>query len=76
MYVYFNMPDLEKWDPRSAIKIWLNDKNRREHTDLLRKDTAKKKAYFKGIFQLATESDYDDDDEDNSMLTVDKNIKL
>lgn len=77
MYVYFNMPPLETWNPRGAITIWLNDKNRREHKDLLQKDTAKKKPYFKGIFQSVTESDDDDDDdEDNSMRAVDKNIKF
>lgn len=68
MFVYFNMPPLEKWNPKTAITIWLNDKQRREHLDLIKKDTAKKQAYFKGIFELASmDLDSDSDEE------IDKN---
>lgn len=38
MYVYYNMPTLEKWNPKKAINIWLNDKDRREHVDIIQKD--------------------------------------
>lgn len=59
MYVYFNMPALEMWDPRDT-KAWINEKSRREHTDLLQKSTAKKKSYFKGIFKEADDDDSSD----------------
>lgn len=45
MFVYFNMPSLEKWDPKKAITIWLNDKQRRVHVDLIQKETAKKQLH-------------------------------
>lgn len=60
MYVHFNMPPLETWNPRKAISIWLNQKQRREHIDLFQKDTALKRPYFQGIFQMA-QAESDDD---------------
>lgn len=42
MFVHFNMPALESWDPKPAITIWLNDKQRRVHIDIIQKATAKK----------------------------------
>lgn len=62
MYVYFNMPPLEEWNPRNAILTWINAKNRREHIDLIKKETARNRPYFKGIFKGALESDDDEDD--------------
>jgi len=44
MFISENMPPLEKWEPRFAVLLWLNDKNRRE-----RETTAKQQAWFKGI---------------------------
>lgn len=72
MHVYFNMPPLERWNPRNAIVSWLNAKDRREHADLLQREKAQKRSYFKGIFQLAENSD---DDED-STAAVDTHIKF
>lgn len=40
MYVHFNMPPLESWDPRETLETWLNEKNRREHSELIHKTTA------------------------------------
>lgn len=71
MYVHFNMPPLEMWDPRNAVVTWLNANNRREHVDLLQKETAQKRPYFKGIFQLAESESNDDKD---PTPTVDTNI--
>lgn len=50
MYVYYNMPTLEKWNPKKAINIWLNDKQRREHIDIIQKDSAKKTIIFQRHF--------------------------
>lgn len=61
MYVYFNMPPLEKWDPRETIVVWINDMTRRNHIDLLQKNTAKKRPYFKGIFFEADSHSTDED---------------
>lgn len=73
LFIYFNMPPLEQWDPKKAIAIWINDKQRREHADLIKKDTAKKQPYFKGIFKLAS-IDSDSDDELDSNETPENNV--
>lgn len=64
LYVYFNMPPLEKWDPKKSIVIWLNDKKRREHIDIIKKDSARMQRYFKGIFE-STSVDSDEEGEIN-----------
>lgn len=75
MFVYFNMPVLEHWDPRAAIAIWLNDKQRRKHTDLISKDTARKQQYSSGIFEVATVDD-DSDEEHEKIEIEEKNTKF
>lgn len=72
MYVYFNMPPLEMWNPREAVVAWINAKNRREHVDLLQKETARNKSYFRGIFLLAEDSD----DDEASTPTIDQKISF
>lgn len=79
MFVYFNMPPMEKWDPKKAITIWINDKKRREHIDIIQKETAKKQSYFEGIFESAsTSTDIEDEEkmEEKTIETSDKNIKF
>lgn len=49
LYIYFNMPTLEEWDPRKAVTVWLNEKKRRTHTNLIEKK-ATHAEYYKGIF--------------------------
>lgn len=71
MFVYFNMPCLELWSPKKAILSWLKAKDRRKHANLLNKVTAKKQSYYKGIFELAEESDGDEEGNDS---TQNKNI--
>ena len=73
MYVYFNMPCLEQWNPRKAIVTFLNAKDRREHKDLIKRKTAQKQSYYKGVFTLADESSSDEEDDSSS---VDKNINF
>ncbi|KAF0703482.1 Uncharacterized protein FWK35_00036588, partial [Aphis craccivora] len=50
LFIHFNMPTLQNWDPRPAIQIWLNQNERRI------KDTpkAKEQEWFNGIFMEAT----------------------
>lgn len=55
MFVYYNMPPLNCWNPRKAILHWMKEKDRRIHEDLLKKDTAKKQAWFAGIFEQTDE---------------------
>ena len=76
LYIQFDMPPLEKWDPRKAVLLWLNDKSRRRHLNLVEKDTVQKRKGLKGIFEQASGViDSDDDDEYNkieSWKNVDK----
>lgn len=67
MYIYHNMPPLEMWSPKKAIVIWMNAKDRRQHVDLIQKETARNRPYFKGIFKLA-ENQPDEDDEDDDLM--------
>lgn len=62
---------MEVWCPRETILIWLKAKDRRERANLLHKVTAKKQSYYKGIFELAEESN---DDEEGHDSTQNKNI--
>lgn len=48
--VFFNMPSLQKWEPRTAIKLWMNEKHRRDCSNVIEKK-ATKAPYFKGIFE-------------------------
>lgn len=47
LYVYFNMPDLESWDPRPAVVKWIETKERRNK----KTEKAQEQRWFKGIFQ-------------------------
>lgn len=75
MFVHFNMPPLEQWDPRKAILIWLKEKDRREHSNLIEKKTVHQRKYFKGIFESASD-DSDDEQTYNEIVNVDKNVKF
>lgn len=62
LYVYFNMPTLELWDPRPAIVKFIELKNRRK------KDTpkAKDQDWYGGIFHKRT---VEKDDDKTNMTT-------
>lgn len=47
LYIYYNMPPLEKWDPNPAILKWLSDRSRRNKECL----NAKRQDWYKGIFE-------------------------
>lgn len=50
LYIYFNMPTLENWDPRPAIRMWMNDKSRKDRSDII-KGKSTHAPYFKGVFE-------------------------
>jgi len=49
LFINFNMPAFQNWEPRPAIQTWLNQNERRI------KDTpkAKEQEWFNGIFMKA-----------------------
>lgn len=49
LYVYFNMPPLESWDPRPAITKWIKMKDRRTRDH----SKAKEQSWYTGIFEEA-----------------------
>lgn len=52
LYVHFNMPTLELWNPREAINMWMGDKKRKDHSNVIEK-SAKNAPYYKSIFEDA-----------------------
>lgn len=61
LFIHFNLPALENWDPRKTVVVWMNRKERRHHELTVeasengtRKTTSQ--PYFKGIFQAASAS--------------------
>lgn len=56
LFVYFNMPVLEKWNPRKAIKLWMNAKQRKDHSNVIERK-ATHASHFKGIFEAAHEDE-------------------
>lgn len=57
LFINFNMPTLQEWDPRKSVMIWMNEKKRRTHTNLVEKK-ATQAPYYKGIFhKKSDESD-------------------
>ena len=51
IYVHFNMPTLEEWDPRMCVVKWLQQRQRRNKET----DKARYQRWFKGVFKEATE---------------------
>lgn len=49
MYIYFNMPPLESWDPRPAVDSWIKLKDRRNKSH----EKAEEQTWYTGIFQKA-----------------------
>lgn len=73
LFIHFNMPTLESWNPRKCVLEWINRKQRRHHdltvhasNEGARKTTAQ--PYYYGIFEAAnskrTFSQYADDNSD------------
>lgn len=75
LFIHFNLPTLENWDPRKTVVVWMNRKERRHHELTVeasengtRKTTSQ--PYFKGIFQAASGKRclYDSEDDDDGSL--------
>lgn len=58
LYVYYNMPTVEEWDPRSSVENWITKKKRRTHDMTLEseKSKAKEQPHFVGVFSAAQEA--------------------
>lgn len=54
LYINFNMPSLEKWCPRPAIRKWLSEKNRR-NPHITNSGKTIQQPYFNGVFESAEE---------------------
>ena len=59
LFIHFNMPALQNWDPRPAIQIWLNQNERR----IKETPKAKEQEWFSGIFMEATKRKSEDQTE-------------
>lgn len=62
LYIHFNMPCLENWDPRQAIKLWMTEKDRRDVSNVIERKSKKSASYFKGIFADAAEAAEESDE--------------
>lgn len=70
LYIHFNMPVLELWDPRGAITHWISTSrwNRPSHTT--ESNISKKQAFFKGVFENC------DSDESESDSDIQMNVNI
>lgn len=50
LYAHFNMPPLEKFDVRSAVKKWMCETNRRQASCTISSTKSINRKYFKNIF--------------------------
>ena len=50
LYIHFNMPTLEEWDPRPCILNWLQEREHRKKTT----EKARTQRWFKGVFKDAS----------------------
>lgn len=62
LYIHFNMPALEKWNPKQAVLKWLTDKKRR-NPDILNSGKTIQQEYFKGVFEIAREEKAEENDD-------------
>lgn len=67
LFIHFNMPDLDEWNPTAAANLFVAEKARRER-DVTTSTESKSRAqaYYKGIFPQARKtSDPDDEQPDD-----------
>lgn len=62
LFVYFNMPVLEKWNAKKALKLWMNEKQRKDYSNVIERK-AKNASHFKGIFEVAHEDEQSKSDD-------------
>lgn len=65
LYGYFNLPTLEDWNPRPAIKLWMNQKKRKNYSNVIDRK-AKNAGHFKGIFNAVQEDEKPNSDDSHS----------
>lgn len=64
LFVHFNLPALEEWDPKRAVVHW--NKSERRARDVLCEGKPTTQKYFKGVFKDASDSKVQDDDDDTT----------
>lgn len=62
LYIYFNLPNLENWNPKNVITKWMSQ-SRRNRTIDTDTSTTRKQPHFKGIFENCDDEDIDNGDE-------------
>jgi hypothetical protein len=60
LYIRHNMPVVSKFDPRPAVIMWLNDKERRQVIP----QKAKRQRWFNSMFETGMDSDSDNDNDE------------
>lgn len=65
LYCHFNMPPLERWDPRPAVRKWMIDVGRRQSTVSISSNSTTKKSYFKHIFATTEKADKESTNKEN-----------
>lgn len=68
LYIYFNMPVLENWNPRAAITKWMST-SRRSQSRTIESNISKKQPFFKGVFDKC-----DSDEESVSDSDIQLNV--
>lgn len=51
LYIHFNMPTLEKWNPRFAVSQYLEEINRRKFHRSTESKKTTQQSYFKHVFE-------------------------
>lgn len=64
LFIHYNMPDLENWNPAEAAKSFVGEKARRER-DITTSAGSKSRAqvYYKGVFSDARKLSFPDDEQ-------------
>lgn len=70
LFIYFNLPPLEKWSPKKAVIKWDVSKDRRKTDTTTSKLSVHRQPHFKGVFEIeSVDDDEDEDAEDGDILT-------
>lgn len=59
MFVHYNMPVLENWNPRKAVIHFLKEKNRRVNEISIQKEKLKQQSFYRGVFENADKTEND-----------------
>lgn len=67
MFIHTNMPNLAEWNPTTAAKMFMDEKNRRNRNMSVTNETTKRQTVFKGVFSEASVCNDDDDENDSEI---------